>query len=215
MKPLMTIQPSSKQQQNLTPLLFVPLLLVLFALPAAAHHPLGMAEGAPITPLFGLLSGLGHPLLGIDHLLFLVSIAFIGLTSLRRWLVPLLAVGLAGSLFAQSLHLAVLPGGMEVIVALSLVASGLVSLGLMPPPMLVPMMFLHGVVLGSQIVGSEPTPILLYFIGLFISQSLLLLGSCWLARLLQATLTAQAKAFLAFAWIGIGLALAWSAASAA
>lgn len=211
----MTTQPLSKQTHSLTLLLAVPLLLFSFILPAAAHHPLGMPEGTSLSPLFGLLSGLGHPLLGIDHLLFLVSIAFIGLTSLRRWLVPLLAVGLAGSLFAQSLHLAVLPGGMEVIVALSLVASGLVSLGLIPPPVLVPMMFLHGLVLGSQIVGSEPTPILLYFIGLLISQSLLLLGSCWLARLLQATLTAQAKVCLSFAWIGMGMALAWAAATAA
>lgn len=211
----MMIQTSPTHRQHLARLSAVPVLLVLLVLPAAAHHPLGMAEGTPMSPFFGFLSGLGHPILGIDHALFLVSIAFIGLTSLRGWLVPLLTVGLAGSLFSQSLHLAVLPGGTEVVVALSLVASGLVSLGLMPPLALVPMMFLHGIVLGSQIVGSEPTPVVLYVIGLLISQSLLLLASCWLARLLQATLTGRVKTSLACAWIGIGMALAWSAATTA
>lgn len=208
----MTKDSSSIQSYNMTYLLAVPLLLLLMVLPAAAHHPLGMPEGTPVGPLTGFISGLGHPLLGIDHSLFLVSIAIIGLTSMRQWVLPLLAVGLAGSIFSQILHLGVLPEGIEVVVSLSLAATGLVSLGLIPALTLIPLMFLHGVVLGSQVVGSEPTPIFFYMLGLLLSQSLLLMASCWLARLLQVTLTVRFKSYLAFSLIGIGTALAWSAA---
>ena len=42
--------------------------LLLLSSPASAHHPLA---GAPMeTLLHGLLSGIGHPLLGFDHLFF-------------------------------------------------------------------------------------------------------------------------------------------------
>ena len=47
--------------------------------PAHAHHPFGMGDSTDLSALQGLLSGIGHPLLGPDHLLFLLAIAFIGL----------------------------------------------------------------------------------------------------------------------------------------
>ena len=55
------------------------LAVLLLASTAFAHHPFGMGDSAALTPLQGLLSGVGHPLLGPDHLLFLLAIAFIGL----------------------------------------------------------------------------------------------------------------------------------------
>ena len=42
-----------------------------------------MGDSSALTPLQGLLSGIGHPLLGPDHLLFLLAIAFIGLARPR------------------------------------------------------------------------------------------------------------------------------------
>jgi len=39
------------------------------ATPAFAHHPLG--GGTPETFVHGVLSGIGHPMLGIDHFAFL------------------------------------------------------------------------------------------------------------------------------------------------
>lgn len=206
---------SSSFQRVFTSALFgVPLLLLLLVLPASAHHPLGMAEGTPLTPLMGLLSGLAHPILGLDHALFLLSIACVGVSNVRRWVIPLLAVGLAGSACSQWMHLLHLPAALEVVAALSLVTSGLVSLNLLPPLLLLPMMFVHGLGLGSQIVGSESTPILLYLIGLFITQSVFLLASCWLARMIQVNLSSRSNNLIALAWIGVGLALAWSAIGA-
>lgn len=191
--------------------ILLPLLVVLFTQPVLAHHPLGMAEGTPLTPLLGLLSGLAHPLLGIDHACFLISIAFLGLTSLRSWILPLLGVGLTGSVAAQMVDPAILPTGLEVVVALSLVVSGLVALKLVPAPVLLPMMFLHGFVLGKQITGSEPTPILFYFLGLFISQAVLLLATSKIARSVHHQINDRLRPYLAYGWIGIGIAIAWSA----
>jgi len=43
----------------------------LIASPAMAHHPL---NGMPMeTFAHGLLSGVGHPLLGFDHLFFVIA----------------------------------------------------------------------------------------------------------------------------------------------
>jgi urease accessory protein len=192
-------------------LMLLPLLVVLCSQPVLAHHPLGMAEGTPLTPLLGLLSGFGHPLLGIDHAFFLISIAFVGLTSLRSWILPLLMVGLTGSIASQMIDPARLPAGMEVVVALSLVVSGLVALKLLPAPVLLPMMFLHGFVLGKQITGSEPTPILFYFVGLFISQAILLIATSKLARSLHHQINDRLRPYLAYGLISIGIAMALSA----
>lgn len=46
------------------------LLLVVFA-PVFAHHPMGGMT--PQTFSQGLLSGLGHPIIGLDHFAFLVA----------------------------------------------------------------------------------------------------------------------------------------------
>ena len=47
------------------------LTLTFAAAPALAHHPLG---GMPMeTFTHGVLSGIGHPLLGFDHLFFVIA----------------------------------------------------------------------------------------------------------------------------------------------
>ena len=69
--------------------------LVGFSLfsPAHAHHPFGMGDSTDLSALQEFLSGIGHPLLGPDHLLFLLAIALIGLPRPRTWVLPLLAAG--------------------------------------------------------------------------------------------------------------------------
>ena len=77
--------------------------LLLLGSPAFAHHPFGMGDSSQLTGWTGLISGIGHPLLGPDHLLFLLAIAFIGLKRPTAWILPMLAIGLGGSL--DALHL--------------------------------------------------------------------------------------------------------------
>jgi urease accessory protein len=196
-------------------LILMLLLATLFSQPVLAHHPLGMDEVTPLSPVYGLLSGLAHPVIGFDHAFFLISIAFIGLTSLRSWVLPLLGVGLAGSFAAQVINPALLPSGLHVVVALSIGACGLVALKRLPPSILLPLMFLHGFALGEQIRGNESTPIILYFIGLFLSQAVLLMISTYLSGLLHHHMKNSFRTYFAWSWIGLGTALAWYASKAA
>ena len=72
------------------------LALLLIASPAWSHHPFGMGESRSAWQ--GLLSGLGHPLLGPDHLLFLIAIAFIGLKRPMAWVIRFWPSGLVAAL---------------------------------------------------------------------------------------------------------------------
>ena len=188
------------------------LALLLMASPAFAHHPFGMGESGALTAWQGLLSGLGHPLLGPDHLLFLLALGFVGLQRPLRWVLPLLAIGLGGSLLSQFIPLpdAVAPWA-EALVSLSLAVEGLIALSMAPAAWLLPLFGLHGFLLGSTIVGAEPSPLLSYFLGLLLAQgSLLLLVTAWSQGLVE-RLGAQGQRLGAGIWIGIGMAFAWVA----
>lgn len=61
--------------------------LLLPATQAQAHHPL---DGMPMESFtHGLLSGVGHPLLGFDHLFFVMLVGIAALFTGRRLLAPL------------------------------------------------------------------------------------------------------------------------------
>ena len=185
---------------------------LLIASPAFAHHPFGMGDSGALTAWQGLLSGLGHPLLGPDHLLFLLALGFVGLQRPLRWVLPLLAIGLGGSLLSQFIPLpdAVAPWA-EALVSLSLAVEGLIALSMAPAAWLLPLFGLHGFLLGSTIVGAEPSPLLSYFLGLLLAQgSLLLLVTAWSQGLVE-RLGAQGQRLGAGIWIGIGMAFAWVA----
>ena len=46
-------------------------LAILYAAPALAHHPIGGM--APQTIWHGFLSGIAHPIIGFDHLAFILA----------------------------------------------------------------------------------------------------------------------------------------------
>ena len=183
------------------------LLLPIAAGPALAHHPMESMGLVP-TPLTGLISGLAHPLLGPDHLLFLLALALVGLQQSRRWTLGLLAVGLAGS--ATGVALPGLPQA-ELLVALSLVVEGLVVAGAAPRSLLLPAFALHGYVLSASVIGWEATPIAGYFLGLLISQGVLLLLALGVLRSAAARLPLPQLRLLAGGLIGVGAAFSWSA----
>ena len=193
---------------------FCAFALLLIASPAFAHHPFGMGDSDALTTWQGLLSGLGHPLLGPDHLLFLLALGFVGLQSPLRWVLPLLAVGLGGSVLSQFIPLpdAVAPWA-EALVSLSLAVEGLIALSMAPGTWLLPLFGLHGFLLGSTIVGAEPTPMFSYFLGLLLSQGslLLLVNATALSKGLVERLGAQGQRLGAGIWIGVGMAFAWVA----
>ena len=167
------------------------------------HRPFGSA---------GIVEWHWSPLLGPDHLLFLLAIAFIGLQRPRAWVIPLLAAGLSGSVLSQFIPLpdAVAPWA-EALVSLSLVVEGLMALTVASASWLLPLVALHGFLLGSTIVGAEPTPLATYFLGLLIGQgALLLVVTSWSQSLLE-RIGAQGQRLGAGIWMGIGMAFAWVA----
>lgn len=208
--------PGGTRPQRLSPLRFVaaglslPLLLltlVLLAPAAQAHHLMELLHLQP-TPISGLLSGLAHPLLGPDHLLFLLALALVGLQRRRSWMLALLATGLLGS--GLGLVAPGLPGS-EALVSLSLVAVGLVLFERLPAPVLLPAFALHGYALSAAVLGWTSTPVAFYLLGLLISQGALLLLSLTALRQLAERLALPTRHVLAGCLIGIGSAWTWSA----
>lgn len=169
---------------HVAPLVLVGVLLA--ATPGWAHHPFEGVEPQDFSLVQGLVSGLGHPLLGTDHLVFLLAIVVMAVLTTRRWVLPLLASGLAGSGLAVLVGATPEPGlgpALELVVSLSLVAAGLVHGGWLPAWVLLPLMGVHGFLLGEPVIGAEPTPLVAYGLGLLLSQgALLLVATALLAR---------------------------------
>jgi len=179
----------------------------LLVLPASAHHLMELFHQQDPSALAGLLSGLGHPLLGPDHLLFLLALGLVGLRQSSRWMLGLLTTGLAAT--GAGLLLPGLPGA-ETLVALSLVVLGLVLCERLPRWTLLPAFALHGYVLSASVIGWEPTPVLMYLMGLLISQSALLLLGLGLVRSWSRQLAPAQQRLCAGLLIGVGAAFAWT-----
>lgn len=191
---------------TITVAVVLPLCGVLI-LPAAQAHHLLEITGLPPTPLSGLLSGLAHPVLGPDHLLFLLALSLAGLRHRVGWMLALLACGLGGSALGL-----ILPGVAmaEALVAFSLVVVGMVLIDRWPRGLLLPAFLLHGYVLSAAVIGWSQKPILAYLVGLLISQTLLLLASLTLLRRLATGVRIPQRQLLAAGLIGCGLAWTWS-----
>lgn len=186
------------------PLLLAPVLALLLLHPAAAHHAEAVLQLSP-TPISGLISGLAHPVLGPDHLLFLLALSLVGLRQRRRWMIALLAVGLSGS--GLGLALPGLPGA-ELLVALSLVVVALVLLDRAPRSLLLPAFALHGYVLSASVLGWSTMPLATYLLGLAINQGLLLLLSLQLLSRLGGSFQPRQRRLLACGLAALGGLLA-------
>jgi urease accessory protein len=163
--------------------------LILTGAPAFAHHVMG--GRTPATFGEGLLSGLGHPIIGLDHLAAVVAV---GCLAAAHRAGPTLAVGFVVAMIAGvALHLygTTVPAA-EIMVALSVIALGVIMLrgqGIAIGTALTLFALVglvHGYALGESIYGAEPTPIYAYLIGLTVIQSAIALAAMsiagWLAR---------------------------------
>ena len=176
------------------------LTVLLLSAPAQAHHLLEITGLKP-NALNGFLSGLAHPVLGPDHLVFLLALALLGLQRRLTWMLGLLTVGLAGSL--AGLLWPGLPGA-ELLVSLSLVLEALVLLQRAPAAVLVPAMALHGYVLSATVLGWSAMPLSTYLLGLLVSQGLLLIMAIQGFSQVSRQLDQRARLLLAAALAGLG-----------
>jgi urease accessory protein len=160
---------------------------VLFAATASlalAHHAMDYAQ--PATALEGLLSGLGHPVIGVDHLLFIAGAGVLAARFERGYRLPLAFV-LASIVVAGMRYLGVDVGLGELWIAGSLVVLGAFMLVASAPGQGVTVgLFLvagalHGYALAEAIVGAERTPLATYLVGLAVIQSAIALAAWWIA----------------------------------
>ena len=192
--------PQAKQALGLGLLASLVLIPFCSPAPALAHHVADLSAMQP-TVLNGILSGLAHPVLGPDHLLFLLALSLVGLQRRLRWALGLLVVGLLGS--ASGLLWPGLPGA-EILVAITLVVEALVLLRRLPALTLLPAMALHGYVLSGPVFGWSTMPITAYGLGLLLSQASLLVMSLVVLRPAVSRLSPTAMRWLALALIACG-----------
>ena len=182
-----------------TRLLTLTLASLVAATPALAHHPMGGMT--PTTFVQGLLSGLGHPVIGLDHLAALIGVGLVssrfarGLTLPAFWVVAM-AAGVGLHVMSADLPYA------EALVALSVVAIGIAAtVRTTLPYALTAALFaaggaVHGYALGESIVGAETTPLAAYLVGLVVVQTLLTTGIAFAARLVaKGSLAAPSLSF--------------------
>jgi urease accessory protein len=163
---------------------------------ALAHHP--MAGTTPQTLWHGLLSGFGHPIIGLDHLAFVIAMGLLAAPLARGAAMPL-AFLVAGAIGA-SLHVAGvdLPFA-EAAVALSVLVLGALILARrrVPTPALAVLFsaagLFHGHALAESIVGAEPAPLAAYLVGLVTVQYAVALAAMQVARWLAAKRPALAQ----------------------
>ncbi|MBS0532598.1 MAG: HupE/UreJ family protein [Proteobacteria bacterium] len=179
--------------------------------PALAHHVMG--GKMPATFAQGLLSGLGHPVIGLDHFAAVVAVGCLAAAhgaGVRLAFGYVLAM-MAGVLF----HLmgATLLGA-ELWVAASVIGLGAVLLTRRDLStgtalaLFAAVGLLHGYALGESIYGAEPTPLFAYLVGLAVIQGAIALAAMSVARLLMRRMAQAAPLRLVGAGIsGIGLAV--------
>jgi urease accessory protein len=183
----------------------------LAAEPAFAHHVMG--GRMPATFLEGLLSGLGHPVIGIDHFAAVVAVGC--LAAAHRAGAALAVAFVLAMIGGVALHLhgATVPAS-ELLVALSVITLGAILLRVRPLPvsaslgLFVLVGLTHGYALGESIYGAERSPLAAYLIGLAIIQSAVALGAMAMARAVTRDRVDPVRLRLIGAGIaGIGLAV--------
>jgi urease accessory protein len=177
---------------------------------AFGHHPLGGT--VPETMLHGLLSGFGHPVIGFDHLAFVLAIGVLAAFQSRRLLIPFGFV--IGTVIGTFLTLAAvtLPYA-ELVITLSVLFAGIAvmrgkTMAALPVAILISLAGLfHGWAYGAAIVGAELTPLIAYLFGFGSIQLALMLGAGFVIRKIwRATSMAELQPRLAGALLtGVGL----------
>lgn len=161
---------------------------------ALAHHPMG--GNTPVKLWQGLLSGLAHPVIELDHLMFLTGIAIATLIARIARIAPeralmLLLVYVAFSALGTVLRVSDLTIPLaETAIAISLLAIGLcLWITKLPSLVVIELWVLsglfHGYAYGEAVVGSEVTPLIAYLWGLAFIQALLMAGVYLMVRSIE------------------------------
>jgi urease accessory protein len=182
---------------------------LLLASPALAHHPFG--EETPETVIQGFLSGLGHPVVGLDHLAFVIAAGLLAAVVGAGLSIPIGFV--LASIAGTGLHLVGvnLPAA-ELFISGSVLLFG-VLLALRNRPNIILAVTLaaiagvfHGYAYGEAVIGAQMTPIMAYLLGFASVQMGIAAFSCWIAQSLGTKVRdgSLALRFAGFTLAGVG-----------
>ena len=183
---------------------------LLGASPALAHHP---NDGKlPSTFVEGFLSGIGHPVIGIDHLVFVVAIGLLAALSKKLGMVIpvafVAATAIGTAIHLQSIDLPV----PELIVSASVLVMGIflarekqMNLAIITAIGAIAGIF-HGYAYGESIVGAETTALGAYLLGFCSIQLAISAIAFYIARSIVKTPTSIWLRFAGFTISGIGFA---------
>jgi urease accessory protein len=150
------------------------IVMTMAVQPAWAHHV--MDGKLPQTFLQGLLSGFGHPVIGVDHLAAIVGVGILAALAGRSAAV-VLAFSVA-VIAGVGLHLSRidLPASELFVGLTTLLIGALVILRQSMSAGRALLLFaiaglVHGYALGESIVGAEASPLVAYLLGLLVVQS--------------------------------------------
>jgi urease accessory protein len=179
----------------------------LLTAPASAHHVMG--GKLPSTFLEGLLSGLGHPIIGPEHLAVLIAVGIVvGASGLSLALPVAFIAAMAAGVEVHVSGIA-LPAA-ETLIALSAVVVGLLlARGRALPAAAWGILFavtgfFHGYAFGESIYGAETAPLGAYLLGLVAVQSMLTIGVALLVRRMRVGISGLAPRLAGAAVIGVG-----------
>ena len=173
--------------------------------PAFAHHVTG--GRMPATFGEGILSGLGHPVIGLDHLAAVVAVRCLAAAHRSASALAVVFVLAMTGGIALHLHGTAVPAA-EILVALTVLALGalMVMRGNMSAGAAVVLFaivgVIHGYVLGEAIFGAERTPLYAYLIGLAVIQSVIALTAAHVTR----SLVRGSSGLSAVRLVGAGIA---------
>lgn len=191
----------------------------LIASPAFAHH--AMDGELPNTFMQGLLSGVAHPVIGLDHFAFIAGVGIFAAIARLGLLLPLLFVAFMCA--GLGLHFASVNfPGVELTIALSAVLVGLAivwsrtgSNRWIEGALFAAAGTAHGYAFAESIIGAETGVVAAYVLGLIAVQMAVAAGSYALTRAILGGRLAGAPVLPRLAGLAILLAGAYFVAGAA
>ena len=179
--------------------------------PALAHHPFG--GSTPDSLLTGFLSGLGHPIVGLDHFAFVVAVGLLAVLKHKLgFLIPIAFTGataIGAIVHLQSIDLPIA----EIIIALSVIGAGVaLAVEKFNLSSLIVLSgiagIFHGFAYGEAIFGAEMTPLSAYLFGFIVIQLSVSAIAFYLGRLTVTSINKNSSLALRFAGCviaGIGI----------
>lgn len=185
--------------------------LFFSSVPVLAHHPFG--GETPSNAVEGFLSGLGHPVIGLDHLTFVIAAGLLAVLLNRGFIIPIAFV--VASLAGTGIHLMSLDlPAPELFISASVLLFGILLAMKNQPNKTVAIVLaavaglFHGYAYGEAIVGAEMTPLVAYLLGFASIQTAIALVAYWAGRSVLKNATEPsglALRFAGFVICGVGV----------